>query len=170
MTYRVTKTYGHHLGLSTCFRQWRAESHCRFLHGYALSIKLTFVAHHLNSNNWAIDFGSLKPIKQWIMDTFDHKTLVAKDDPALPLFRIMNSTRQEKRDDGIENIWDEAGQLVDLIEVDDVGCEAFAKMIFDHVSKWLMDNAATLHGGDNGVVLESVEVREHDANSAIYGN
>ena len=28
-----TKTYGHDLGLSAAFRQWRAESHCRLIHG-----------------------------------------------------------------------------------------------------------------------------------------
>ena len=42
MGWQVTKTYGHDLGLSCCFRQWGASSHCRFLHGYALSFSFTF--------------------------------------------------------------------------------------------------------------------------------
>jgi 6-pyruvoyltetrahydropterin/6-carboxytetrahydropterin synthase len=40
----VKKTYGHELGLSACFRQHRAKSHCRFLHGYPLSFTFTFAA------------------------------------------------------------------------------------------------------------------------------
>ena len=36
MIHRATKTYGHDLGLSVAFRQWRADSHCRYLHGYAI--------------------------------------------------------------------------------------------------------------------------------------
>ena len=30
-------------GYSACFRQWKAEgTHCKFLHGYAVSFKLGF--------------------------------------------------------------------------------------------------------------------------------
>ena len=76
MTYKSTKTYGHELGLSCCFRQWRAESHCRLLHGYALSIRLVFEAEELDVRNWVVDFGSLKSLKQMFVDTFDHKLLV----------------------------------------------------------------------------------------------
>lgn len=142
----VTKTYGHDLGLSACFRQHRAKSHCRFLHGYALSIKLTFGAHELDGNNWVLDFGSLKPIKQWLCDTFDHRTLVAEDDPMLPYFRSMH-------DD----------QVADILVVPAVGCEAFAKMVSDHVTAWLTELPDAPR-----VFLTEVEVREHGANSAIY--
>lgn len=151
--YSVTKTYGHNLGLSAVFRQWRADSHCRFLHGYALEVKLTFScgAHERDKNGWVIDFGSLKPIKSWLEQTFDHKVLVAKDDPALTLFKVMH--------DDVKN-----GKLIDLVVVDAVGCEAFAKMIADYVNEWL-DN-----GGNpwTAARLDSVEVREHGANSALY--
>jgi 6-pyruvoyltetrahydropterin/6-carboxytetrahydropterin synthase len=52
----VKKTYGHELGLSTCFRQHRAKSHCRFLHGYPLSFTFTFAATQRDENGWVIDF------------------------------------------------------------------------------------------------------------------
>ena len=30
-------------GFSCCFRQWKAETtHCRFLHGYGVSFRVTF--------------------------------------------------------------------------------------------------------------------------------
>lgn len=31
--YQSTKTYGHDRGFSCAFRQWRADSHCRLIHG-----------------------------------------------------------------------------------------------------------------------------------------
>jgi len=147
MTYQVTKTYGHDVGLSATFRQWRAESHCRFLHGYALAVKLTFECerHQLDQNGWVINFGMLKPVKAWLESMLDHKTLVAKDDPMLWKFQAMSM-------DG----------LIQLVEVERTGCEAFAKMIYEHVQDWLMttDRAGLCE-------LVEVEVREHGANSAI---
>lgn len=150
--YQVTKTYGHNLGLSACFRQWRATSHCRFLHGYALQVELVFEAPRLNKNNWVIDFGSLKPVKKWLEETFDHKTLVAEDDPEYINFQMMHSQG-----------------LIDMITVEKTGCEAFAEMIRDKVEGLLEQLALDeeLQGGtSNGVYLKSVEVREHGANSA----
>ena len=70
-TFRSTKTFGHHLGLSACFRQHRAESHCRLLHGYALQIKLTFEADTLDVRNWVVDFGALKPLRKRFEELFD---------------------------------------------------------------------------------------------------
>ena len=55
-----TKKYGHERGLSAAFRQWRAESHCRFMHGYSLEFGFVFGAHELDENNWVVDFGGLK--------------------------------------------------------------------------------------------------------------
>jgi 6-pyruvoyltetrahydropterin/6-carboxytetrahydropterin synthase len=144
--YRSTKTYGHEVGLSAAFRQWRAQSHCRFLHGYALAVGFVFEAEELDVRNWAVDFGSLKSLKGWLEDTFDHKTLVAHDDPELPRFL-------ELQDAGV----------IQLHIVPATGCEAFAKLIYDAAEVWLHDNGYTPR-----VRLVSVEVREHGANSAIY--
>ena len=149
----VTKTYDHSLGLSACFRQWRAQSHCRFLHGYALSITLKFGAETLNENNWVIDFGGLKPIKAWICDTFDHKLIVAENDPMLAVFTAFDDPAPE------------GTKIVDMVVIPFVGCEGFAKYVFDHVSDWLGDE-----GHAPRVFLHSVEVREHGGNSATYQN
>lgn len=143
MKYRSTKTYGHDIGLSACFRQWRAESHCRFLHGYALSVHLEFEATDLDARNWVVDFGSLKPVKAWLADTFDHKLLVARDDPALPA--LMDLQR--------------AGLAVVCV-VPATGCEAFSLQIFEYVEEWLNDT-----GMAGRVKLAEVHVREHGANS-----
>jgi len=146
MSYYSTKTYGHERGFSCAFRQWRADSHCRLIHGYALSIHLEFKAETLDERNWVIDFGGLKAVKQRLENLFDHTTVVAKDDPMLPAFYQL----------------EEEG-LVDLRVVDNVGCEAFAELVHKNVSDWLK----TTKDADR-VTLSKVEIKEHGANGAIY--
>jgi len=146
MTYYSTKTYGHEIGLSAAFRQWRAESHCRFLHGYALAVKFVFAAEEVDVRNWVVDFGSLKTLKGWLEGTFDHKTLVAEDDPERDRFGKLH----------------DAG-VIQMVVVPATGCEKFAEMIYGATEVWLRDN-----GYAPRVRLVSVEVREHGANSAIY--
>ena len=51
MTYKSTKTHGHAIGLSAAFRQWRADSHCKYLHGYALAVKFVFEAGELDARD-----------------------------------------------------------------------------------------------------------------------
>lgn len=145
--FQSTKRWGHDIGLSCCFRQWRAtHSHCSLLHGYAIAVKVTFEADELDSRNWVVDFGGLKDVKKMLVDTFDHKLLVAEDDPELDMLASLAGLG-----------------LADVIILPAVGCEAFAKHIHAFINKWLMDFARI---GDR-VWAPSVEVMEHGANSAI---
>ena len=41
-TFKSTKTYKTSKGLSCCFRQFKANSHCQYLHGYSLEISVEF--------------------------------------------------------------------------------------------------------------------------------
>ena len=144
--YRSTKSYDHSEGLSCCFRQWRAtHSHCRLIHGYALAFRFVFATHELDERNWCFDFGGMKPVKAWLKDLFDHTMLVAQDDPELPRFEAMHR-------DG----------LINLRVLPAVGCEATAKHVFDFVSAFVREETK------GRVWLESVEVKEHGGNSAIY--
>lgn len=148
MTFRYlsTKTYGPERGLSCAFRQWRAQdSHCRFLHGYALGVKFTFGADELDPRGWVVDFGGLKNLLALLETTLDHTTLVAVDDPQLAVFRQM----------------EEAG-IADVVVVEHTGCEALASLIFNTTEQWLKDA-----GFSPRCQLVSVEVFEHSANSAI---
>ena len=53
-------------GYSTCFRQWKADgTHCRFLHGYAVSFRVWFEGE-LDERNWVWDFGGMKRAKTQI--------------------------------------------------------------------------------------------------------
>jgi 6-pyruvoyltetrahydropterin/6-carboxytetrahydropterin synthase len=140
------------VGLSACFRQWRAASHCNKLHGYALSVGLVFEADTLDARNWVVDFGGLKEVKAWLAEQYDHKTLVAHDDPEHAVFQAM-----------------QVAGVADVLWVEAVGCEAFAKAIYDHVAEWLTFQGWGGAAGRVGrVKLVSVEVREHGANSALY--
>jgi 6-pyruvoyltetrahydropterin/6-carboxytetrahydropterin synthase len=146
MAYYSTKTYDHNEGLSCAFRQWKAKkSHCRWIHGYALAVKFTFGCANLDDRNWVQDFGGLKKIKEWLKNTFDHTLVVAEDDPELRSFMDLA-----------------AKDVLDLRVIPAVGCEKFAEHIYNHVS-------TIIETDSNGRVwLDSVEVREHGANSAIY--
>jgi 6-pyruvoyltetrahydropterin/6-carboxytetrahydropterin synthase len=144
--YGCTKTYGHDLGLSATFRQWRATSHCRFLHGYALAFTFEFRSRTLDVNHWVFDFGGLKALKGHLVEAFDHKTVVAEDDPGLDTFRGLH-------DRG----------FVDLRILPSVGCEAFAVYAYGLASGVLI--AA---GEADRVWVERVECREHSGNAATY--
>ncbi len=145
--YKSTKTYGHEVGLSCCFRQWRANhSHCSLLHGYAIGVKLEFEANKLDARNWVVDFGGLSEVKDFLKGTFDHTLVIAQDDPELDTFIHLDSIKVAK-----------------VVVLDNVGCEAFAEYIHSYVDNWLVR-----HGLRNRVKLKLVEVREHGANSAIY--
>lgn len=147
--YYSTKHYPSDRGLSCAFRQWRAESHCRFIHGYAFAVTFIFAANELDHRGWVVDFGGLKDLFGMLADTFDHKLLVAKDDPWLSWFEKMNKEPADHKP-------------LDLVIVDQTGCEAFASLIYGVTEQWLKDA-----GYGKRVSLHSVEVKEHDGNSAI---
>ena len=147
MSFISTKTYNHNIGLSCAFRQWRAKhSHCKYMHGYALSVRINFKGQ-LNDRNWVYDFGDLKFVKQFLADTFDHKTVIAEDDPELETFKELH----------------EKG-LIQLVVIPHVGCEKFAEYICKEIAPQIEVNS------NERVKLMSVEVREHSGNSAIYIN
>ena len=144
MRYQVTKTVSHEQGWSSAFRQWRAESHCRFIHGYALAVEFVFEADTLDSRNWVIDFGDFKPLRAHLADLFDHKTIIAIDDPLLSYFDELAAVG-----------------AIDLVVTQAVGCEAFATLIAKETQTWL---STTQYA--NRVRLVSIEVREHGSNAA----
>lgn len=148
-----TKRYGNDRGLSCCFRQWRAgHSHCSTLHGYSIGVKIVFECDQLDERNWVMDFGGLKEFKAWLDHMFDHTVLVAEDDPQLDKFKDLQ----------------EVGGILDLRIVSGVGCERFSEMAFNKMQSIIdkaIDNGTALN---TTVKVHSVEVFEHDANSAFY--
>lgn len=141
--YRSTKTFP---PMSCAFRQWRAESHCNKNHGYGVVVKLTFESAELDVRNWVVDFGGLKSFKDQVEKTFDHKTLVAGDDPELKWF-----------------LEAQVRGIMDVVVVEATGCEKFAELIGECAIIWLKDA-----GYGDRVRLVSCEVWEHPANSASW--
>jgi 6-pyruvoyltetrahydropterin/6-carboxytetrahydropterin synthase len=170
--YISTKTYGNDRGLSCCFRQWRStHSHCSLLHGYSIGIKLIFESETLDDRNWVMDFGGLKAFKEWSEYMFDHTLIIAQDDPHYVDFVKLNQIKGGFNDNG----------LCDLRVVEAVGCEKFSEAAFmkmkDILETFQRGESYTLENGKTfecrypvgqGVKLRSVEVFEHDANSAVY--
>jgi len=144
IVYFSTKTWEH--VVSTAFRQHRADSHCKFVHGYALTIRATFGAYQLDVRNWVVDFGSLKSFKGWLEDGFDHKLLIAVDDP--DLWNVYQT--------------DHKAVSADVHEVEATGCEAIARYCYEWLECWIHDN-----GYSPRCWVHSLEVSEHSGNSAI---
>ena len=141
-------------GYSTCFRQWKADgTHCKYLHGYAVSFRVWFEGE-LDERNWVWDFGGMKRAKTQIAgmspkDYFtyllDHTTIVAQDDPYLPHFKQMD-------EDGI----------IQLRILDATGCERFAQYLYEIINDFLKVETK------GRVKAIKVEVYEHEKNSASY--
>jgi 6-pyruvoyltetrahydropterin/6-carboxytetrahydropterin synthase len=140
-------------GFSIAFRQWKAQgSHCHKLHGYAIEFKLFFECKKLDDTNWVQDFGFLKQeleegitVRQWFKRQFDHKTILAIDDPYIATF-------EELQEQGV----------LDLILMEGVGCEKFAQFVFDELREFIK----TSSGGR--VKLVEVKCIENKNNSASY--
>jgi 6-pyruvoyltetrahydropterin/6-carboxytetrahydropterin synthase len=144
--YFSTKHYGHNIGLSAVFRQPNADhSHCSLLHGYSLAFTFTFGCDELDNKNWAVDFGGLKPLKQWLEDSFDHKVVVDANDPKLDFLKSM-----------------EAEGIAELTILDGVGAEKFAEHAFNFADKLVREQT------NNRCYCVRAECAEHGANSAIY--
>ena len=131
---------------STAFRQWRADSHCKLIHGYRLQCKLWFTAEELDDKNWIYDFGGCKEIKNILEKQYDHTTVVAADDPELDTFKLLS----------------EKGMIDLRIAEKGVGIERTAEWVYENANKFVTEQT------NNRVRILKVEVWEHEGNSAIY--
>jgi 6-pyruvoyltetrahydropterin/6-carboxytetrahydropterin synthase len=142
-------------GFSTVFRQWRAkDTHCSYLHGYGVSFKVWFEGT-LDGRNWVWDFGGMKRAKgtidgmspkAWMDHMFDHTYIIAKDDPFLPEALKL----------------DEAG-VAQVRVVEATGAEKFSQFIYEKIAPFVEQET------EGRVRVTKVEFREHEKNSAQYG-
>ena len=149
--YKSTKLFD---GFSCCFRQWKAETtHCKFLHGYGVSFRVTFEGQ-LDHRNWVWDFGGMKRAKTqidgmspkaWMDYMFDHTLIVAEDDPEVEAFKQM----------------DQAG-VAQVRVIPATGAEKFAEYIYSNINEFV--KAET----DNRVRVTKVKFMEHGKNAACY--
>jgi 6-pyruvoyltetrahydropterin/6-carboxytetrahydropterin synthase len=149
--YQSTKLFD---GFSCCFRQWKADdTHCKFLHGYAVSFRVTFEGE-LDYKNWVWDFGGMKRSKtlidgmqpkQWMDYMFDHTVLVAQDDPFVTEFEMM-----------------EDAKVAQIRIVEATGAEKFAEFLFVKLNEFVKTET------NNRVKIAQVEFMENNKNTAIY--
>ena len=154
-------------GYSSVFRQWKASgTHCRFLHGYAISFRVWFEGE-LDERNWVWDFGGMKRAQTKITELedahgnilpdmtpkdyfawlLDHTTIIAEDDPYLEQFKLM----------------DKSG-VIQLRILPATGCERFAEFLYNEINGFLEIET------EGRVKATKVEVYEHAKNSASYGD
>ncbi|MDA9793180.1 6-carboxytetrahydropterin synthase [Bacteriovoracaceae bacterium] len=132
-------------GFPCTHRQWRAESHCRFVHGYSREFYFEFESSELTQEMWVMDFGGLKIVKSWLEENFDHTFLASEDDPSLAIFKKLDQ-------DGV----------IQLRVLPNAGMEGTAKYVYQKV------NAMISELTDKRVWITKVEVRENEKNSAIF--
>ena len=142
--YISTKTYNQ-IG-PVAYRQWRADSHCNLIHGYALSFHLEFECDTLDARNWCMDFGGLKPLKGLLEDWFDHTLLEAQDYPMRE--HLLNLGKLK---------------LAKITEVEKTGCEGIADFLYEYINTIFLTN----YGEKDRVWCSKVEVRETDSNMAM---
>ena len=141
-------------GFSCCFRQWKAETtHCKFLHGYGVSFRVTFEGK-LDYRNWVWDFGGMKRAKtkidgmspkEWMDHMFDHTMIIAEDDPFIDSLKLM----------------DNAGAAQVRI-IPATGAEKFAEYIYNNINPFVLEET------NNRVRVTKVKFMEHNKNAAYY--
>lgn len=141
--YTSTKTYRQ---IAPCaYRQWKAQSHCNQIHGYAFSFHFEFSTNDLDAYNWVVDYGGLKPLKNLLEDWFDHTLLVAEDDPMKEHLLQLG----------------ELG-LAKITMVEKTGCEGLADFLYNYINTCFLND----YGWGDRVWCTKVEVRETDSNMA----
>ena len=80
VTREITFCYGHRL--------LNHDGKCRHLHGHNGRALITLATEQLDRMGMVVDFSVLKRVVGgWIDQALDHKMLLHRDDPALPLLR-----------------------------------------------------------------------------------
>lgn len=147
-TYKYVSTKEYVDAFPVAYRQWRADSHCNLIHGYAFTMKFYFGTDQLDVRNWVADYGGLKELKNTLEDQFDHTLLVAEDDPQLAVYKEL-----------------EARKLAKLTILPRLGCEGLADMLYKYVNGVFIPQ----YWGEseaNRLWCFRVEVRETQSNMA----
>lgn len=154
VAYKYVSTKEYVDAFPVAYRQWRADSKpggrpgCDMVHGYALGIRFYFGTNDLDVRNWVADYGGLSELKQTLQDQFDHRLLVAADDPHLDWFK-----EAERRGIAALNI------------LPKLGCESLADMLYRYVNGVFIPDAWGPGEADR-LWCFRVEVRETQSNMA----
>jgi len=148
ITYKYVSTKEYVDAFPCAYRQWRADSHCNTIHGYAFSMKFYFGTNDLDARNWAMDYGGLRELKKMLEDQFDHTLLVAEDDPELDIYKEL-----------------QARKLAKLTVLPKLGCEGLSDQLYKFVNGVYIPDMLGQSEADR-LWCFRVEVRETQANMA----
>jgi 6-pyruvoyltetrahydropterin/6-carboxytetrahydropterin synthase len=107
--FKVTK----HIDFCYGHRLLNYDGKCRHLHGHNGRVEVDITADKLDARGMVHDFSDIKEaIKNWIDETLDHRMLLHKDDPILPVLK-------------------QRGELFYVMD-ENPTAENIAKLIFNH--------------------------------------
>lgn len=121
---------------------------CASLHGYDRSFHFTF-AGDVDEMGWIFPFGELKLVKDWLEYYFDHTSVLPANDPrisSIPAEMI------------------EQGGIIGTLRVlpHGVSMEMSSVFVWEHVNAFINNLTS------GRVVVESIEIKEHERNSGIF--
>tara|TARA_R100001163_G_scaffold48405_1_gene36385 strand:+ start:705 stop:1142 length:438 start_codon:yes stop_codon:yes gene_type:complete len=119
------------------------DGHCRFIHGHNWTIEIEFGAPDRDENGFVVDFGKLKPFRQYLEKDFDHAFVVSEYDPMLDKFKELNDS-----------------DLFKLKVVECCSCEGLARHFYEVFSELLKDIRPDAE-------IVEVIVREDQNNSTV---
>jgi len=119
MKLTITKRYEN---LKAAHRQWKHDGHCKYVHGENWSFEVTFESDSLDEEGFIVDFGKLRPLKEWLDSMFDHTLLISKSDPELEFFEQMRNK-----------------EIADVTLLDDCSAEFLAKFVLEEANKIMKD-------------------------------
>ena len=107
--FRVTK----HIDFCYGHRLLNYDGKCRHLHGHNGRVEVHIEGNKLDARGMVQDFSDIKKlVKNWIDETLDHRMLLHKDDPILPILK-------------------QRGELFYVMD-ENPTAENIAKLIFNH--------------------------------------
>lgn len=130
---------------SIAYRQSRADTACKYVHGYAISIHLEFEGTP-DHRGWVVDFAGLRPLKGKLDDLFAHRLLVEEDDP---------------HKDALLKLGELGIAQITIVERN--GAESLANFIYDYVN----DEFLPVYEPGRDLWCSKVTVIEKTGNSAI---
>jgi 6-pyruvoyltetrahydropterin/6-carboxytetrahydropterin synthase len=131
--------------ISVAFRNWKADhSHCSLIHGYGIIPTVVFMSPTVDDRGWVMDYGGFKELRNRFEAAFDHKMVVAKDDPQRELFQQMHDAK-----------------VAEIVLIDRVSTENFASVMKGMTLEWMVEQNIRPE-----VSLQKVIVEEHHLNSA----
>lgn len=147
--YKYTSTKEYVQEFPCAYRQWKADTHCQQVHGYAFSMKFYFGSNDLDIRNWVADYGSLRGLKETLKGQFDHTVLVAESDPEMDWFK-----EGERRG------------IVKLTVLPKLGCESLADMLYNYVNGVFIPDTFGQVDAER-IWCYKVEIRETQNNMAF---